>query len=84
MTLEVSRIGSISYTYYWVGILYTINKLVEWWVTPVYEVVYSIRDTFPLIVYQILLIRDTAYTRYCLTRFFDIPFCSVAYHLIKT
>ena len=59
MTLEVSRIGSISYTYYWVGILYTINKLVEWWVTPVYEVVYSIRDTFPLIVYQILLIRDT-------------------------
>jgi hypothetical protein len=68
MTLEVSCIGSISYTYYWGGISYTINKLVEWWVTPVYEVVYSIRNTSPLIVYEIPLIRDTAYMRICLTK----------------
>ncbi len=64
MTLEVSRIGRISYIYYWGGISYTINKLVEWWVTPVYEVVYSIRDTSPPYslrdtAFKIPLVRDT-------------------------
>jgi hypothetical protein len=65
MTLEVSRIDGISDIYYWGGISYTINKLVEWWVTPVYEVVYSIRDTSPL-----YSLRDTAYTKY---RLYEIP-----------